>query len=450
MKNKAGQLNKPSPAPGGAMAEVGVALLGFGTVGGGVADLLNRNGDLIAARAGVRPVLRRVADQNLQASPEIAIDRSLFVRDAAEAVADPSVSLVVELIGGTGAARECVLDALRRGKPVITANKALLAHHGAELFAESRRCGVPIYFEASVGGGIPVLRALREGLIADRVSSVLGIVNGTCNYILTRMEEQHCEYDEALAAARAKGYAERDPSLDVDGWDTAHKAVVLAALALGAWIPLDRVSRRGIAGLDARDIELAAARGLRIKLLALIRNGPSGLEVGVEPCLVPAQGLLGPVRGVFNAVLVRASPVGDTLYYGRGAGREATASAVAGDIAEAAARLVSGGGRPAGLPCDGAAPALTGAGDVEAQQYLRVSFPDDRAGERTEAAWAVLGRHGLHPLEAHAQTHAGDGGSSLVLRTRTAPARSADAAAAALAGLPGAEPRPVRLRIEEV
>ena len=431
------------------MKKIGVGLLGLGTVGGGVASLLHRHSTLLAARAEAVPVLRRIADKNPQASPEIELDRTMLTTDPYAVIADPSVQVVVELIGGTDVARELALAALRAGKPVVTANKALLARHGAELFAESRRHNAPVYFEASVAGGIPVLRAIREGLVANRFRAVKGIVNGTCNYILTLMEQRNCSYETALEAARTAGYAEKDPSLDVDGWDSAHKAAVLAALAWGEWLPPESLPCRGIRGLEARDIELAAAIGFRIKLLALLREGETGAhEVCVEPCLVPADSLLGLVNGVFNAVLVRAEPVGDTFYYGRGAGREATASAVVSDLVEAAAHLAFGGGWPIGLPASSSR-AVPPSADMEAERYLRISFNDTRAEDRAASMRTSLMQAGFRVLEAGAHVHVRGGGSSWVARVEKAAMHAVESAAAEIARAQGADPNFRVLRIED-
>ena len=433
------------------MHDIGIGLLGLGTVGGGVADLLLRDADRLAARAGVRPVLRRIAERNPDAGADLKLDRRIVTPNPMDVIADPKVDVVVELIGGTTVAHELVMAALRAGKPVVTANKALLAHHGRAIMAESQARGVPVYFEASVGGGIPVLRAIREGLIADRIQSVMGIVNGTCNYILTRMESRHCAYEEALADARAQGYAEADPSLDVDGWDSAHKTIILAALAFGWWLPLENVTRYGIARFSPRDLELAAAIGRRVKLLSILRRTDAGIELSVEPCLVSDIGPLGTVSGVFNAVWVRGAPVGDTLYCGRGAGRDATSSAVVGDILEASVRRASGGGMPLGMiPCADAPPPVVPATEHVSAYGLRVSFPDFRAGERTEAALQILQKHGLQTSEVHALRWADGEGSSLVLLCRPTRSQSAAAAAADLRGLPGADPVVNRLRMEEI
>ncbi|HPJ57357.1 MAG TPA: homoserine dehydrogenase, partial [Kiritimatiellia bacterium] len=309
------------------LKEIGVAVLGFGTVGAGVVETLQKNGELLAERLGLRLVLRGVADLDLDTDRGVAVDRALLTNDAKSLIERDDVDVVAELIGGTGAARDLILQALKLGKPVVTANKKLLAEHGREIHTVAEENGTELLYEASVGGGIPIVKALREGLAANRIESLYGILNGTCNYILTRMEEEHLPFDEVLSAAQAAGYAEAEPSLDIDGHDTAHKAAVLASLAYGCIVPLDKVQVSGIRGMAAADIAYAAEMGYRIKLLAIIRGGADGVEVSVQPTLVEHRHPLATVSGVYNAVLVHGDIVGTTLYYGRGAGRAATASA---------------------------------------------------------------------------------------------------------------------------
>ena len=265
------------------MKEYGVAVLGFGTVGAGVVETLLKNGELLAERLGVRPVLKGVADLDITTDRGVEVPEGLLTTDGAGLIARGNVDIVVELIGGCGVAKKFVLDALGRGKRVVTANKKLLAECGEELFRVAEENGTEILFEASVGGGIPIIKALREGLCANRIESAYGILNGTCNYILTRMEEEGLPFDEVLRAAQAAGYAEAEPSLDIDGLDTAHKAAVLARLAYGGNVPLEKVSTKGIRGLAKEDIKYAAEMGYRLKLLAILRNGEEGVEASVQP-----------------------------------------------------------------------------------------------------------------------------------------------------------------------
>ncbi len=432
------------------MKEIGVAVLGFGTVGAGVVETLQRNGDLLAERLGSRLVLRGVADLDLTSDRGVTVDPALLTTDGKALVERPDVDVVVELIGGTGAALAFTLQALRLGKPVVTANKKLLAEHGEEIHRVAEEFETEILFEASVGGGIPIIKALREGLCANRIEHIYGILNGTCNYILTRMEEEHLPFDEVLAAAQAAGYAEAEPSLDIDGLDTAHKAAVLASLAYGCIVPLDRVQVSGIRGMAAADIAYAAEMGYRIKLLAIIQSGAEGVEVSVQPTLVGHGHQLAGVSGVFNAVLVQGDVVGTTLYYGRGAGRAATASAVVADLADAALNLRAGGRRRdlSGVP---ARPPVRfrDPGDIVARHYLRFSM-QNRFGTLARVA-AVLGEHSIG-IDSVMQKEAPADAEfvPVIMVTGSAPERETAAALAEIGRCEGLTDRPaVRYRIED-
>lgn len=319
------------------MKKIKIGILGFGTVGAGVVEGILKNGELIAQRTGLFPVIGKIADLDIKTDRGVKVDKALLTTDALSVINDPEIDVIVELIGGVKVAKDFVLRALKNGKPVVTANKALLAEAGRELFEASAKSGAGLYFEASVGGGIPVLRALRDGLVGNKIKSMYGILNGTCNYILTRMEREGLDFDAALADAQKLGYAETPPDLDIDGIDTAHKAVVLASLAYGAPVSMDAFTIEGIRGLSHREIEYASELGYRIKMLAVIREVNGEIEMRVEPSLVQKKHLLAEVHDAYNAVFVDGDIVGSTLYYGRGAGRLPTASAVIGDIMEAAA-----------------------------------------------------------------------------------------------------------------
>ena len=432
------------------MKEVGVAVLGFGTVGAGVVDTLAKNGDLLAERLDLRLVLRGVADLDLATDRGVAVDPALLTTDGAGLIARPDVDVVVELIGGTGAAKDLALQALRRGKPVVTANKKLLAEHGEEIHRVAEENQTEILFEASVGGGIPIIKALREGLCANRIESIYGILNGTCNYVLTRMEEAHLPFETVLREAQAAGFAEADPSLDIDGHDTAHKAAVLASLAYGCNVPLAKVRVAGIRGIAAADIAYAADMGYRIKLLALIEGGADGVEVSVQPALVPHHHQLAAVGGVFNAVLVRGDVVGTTLYYGRGAGRAATASAVVADLADAALNLRAGGRRRDLSAVRARAPVVfRDPGEIVARHYLRFSMRD-LPGTLAKVA-TVLGAHRIG-IDSVMQKEAAKGAAYVPVIIVTGPAKEREMAAALaeIAALAGVTDRPtVTYRIED-
>ncbi len=328
------------------MAEraIRVGLLGLGTVGGGVARLLLEKRAELADRLGAPLELARAVDLRAEPAAELELPEGVYAPDPAAVIDDPDIDIVVELIGGLEPARSLVLAALEAGKAVATANKALLAHHGREIFAAARRRGVGVAFEASVGGGIPLIRSLREGLAANRVEQVLGILNGTCNYILTRMTAEGAAFAQVLAEAQAAGYAEADPSFDVDGVDTAHKLAIVAALVTGRQPEVDDIPVEGIRDIDSLDIQLAGEFGYKVKLLALLRNHGERVEARVHPALVPEGHVLSSVDGVFNALHLTGDWVGDVLLYGLGAGRRPTASAVVGDVLELARDLRHGAG----------------------------------------------------------------------------------------------------------
>ena len=311
-----------------------VGLLGIGTVGGGTYNVLTRNAEEITRRAG-RPIeITVVADKDVARAKELTGGKVKVTDDAFAVVTDPNVDIVVELIGGYGVAKELVLKAIENGKHVITANKALLAVHGTEIFAKAQEKGVMVAFEAAVAGGIPIIKAVREGLSANRIEWVAGIINGTTNFILSEMRDKGLTFADVLKEAQRLGYAEADPTFDVEGVDAAHKITLLSALAFGIPVQFDKAHIEGISKLDATDIQYAEQLGYRIKLLGITRRRDNGVELRVHPTLVPEKRLIANVEGAMNAVLVQADAVGSTLYYGKGAGAEPTASAVIADIVD--------------------------------------------------------------------------------------------------------------------
>jgi homoserine dehydrogenase len=328
------------------MQQVNLGMIGGGTVGSGVFHALQLNGGLMASRIGVKVDVRNVAVKAFDEPRPYPIPKSAMTTDWQSVVNDPQVDVVAELAGGTTFARTMILAALKLGKPVVTANKALLSAHGEELFAAARQNGTNLYYEASVCGGIPIIKALREGFVANRFPLIYGIVNGTCNYILTRMTAEGKDFNDVLAEAQKLGYAEADPSLDVDGGDSAHKATILASLAHGFWTGFDNTYVEGIRHVSLFDIQIARELGYTIKLLAIIKSADNSdsapVEVRVHPTLIPHKHVLASVNGVFNGVVVRGDVVGDTMFYGRGAGADATASAVISDLADAALNLKFG------------------------------------------------------------------------------------------------------------
>ncbi len=338
------------------MQQVNLGIIGGGTVGSGVYHALQRNSALMASRIGVKVAVRKVAVKAVDEPRPYPIPTTAMTTDWQSVVNDPAVDIVIELVGGTTIARTMILTALKLGKPVITANKALLSAHGEELFAAAKQYGTNLYYEASVCGGIPIIKALREGFVGNRITHLYGIVNGTCNYILTRMKLEGVEFADVLQEAQAQGYAEAEPSLDIDGHDAQHKIGILASLAHGFWVRPEDIYVEGIRGVTRADIQFAERLGYTIKLLGIIKHtqgsaakparsrprAASRVQVSVYPTLVPNSHVLASVNHVFNAVFVRGDIVGDTLFYGRGAGKDATASAVLSDIADAALDLKFG------------------------------------------------------------------------------------------------------------
>ncbi|HNT40301.1 MAG TPA: homoserine dehydrogenase [Rubrivivax sp.] len=324
------------------MKPIQVGLLGIGTVGSGTFKVLQRNQEEIRRRAGREIAITVVADLDEARARAIVGEKARVVGDARAVIADPAIDIVIELIGGYGVARTLVLEAIEAGKHVVTANKALLAVHGSEIFAAARRKGVIVAFEAAVAGGIPIIKALREGLTANRIEWVAGIINGTTNFILSEMRAKGLDFAQALQQAQALGYAEADPSFDIQGVDAAHKATIMSAIAFGIPVQFDKAYVEGITALQAADIRYAEQLGYRIKLLGITKRREDlaahgtggGIELRVHPALVPAQRLIANVEGAMNAVVVQGDAVGTTLYYGKGAGSEPTASAVIADLVD--------------------------------------------------------------------------------------------------------------------
>ena len=370
---------------------VRVGLLGCGNVGAALVGLLRSNADLIRARAGVGIEVTRVAVRNVARERSVELPPGVITRDAEAVVADPEVDVVVEVIGGVEPARSLILAALERGKPVVTANKELLANVGKELFEAAESAGVDMLFEASVAGGIPLIRPLRESLAGEKIRRVMGIVNGTTNFILTRMTEEGSSFGEALAEAQGLGFAESEPSADVEGFDAAAKASIIASIAFGALVVAGDVYREGISEITGDDIAAARELGYVVKLLAVAEESEAGVAVRVHPAMVPADHPLAAVRGSFNAVFIEGDAVGELMLYGRGAGGGPTAVAVLGDLIDAVKNL-HGGGRGATIGAL-ARKAICPIDEVESQFYLSMDAAD-RPGVLARIA-DCFGRHGV-------------------------------------------------------
>ena len=370
---------------------VTVGVLGCGNVGAALCRLIERDADSIAARTGVRLRVGRVAVRSLSKERDVTLADGVLTTDAASVVSDPDIDLVVEVFGGIEPARELIGEALKAHKPVVTANKELLANVGAELFAAAEVAGVDLLFEAAVAGGIPLIRPLRESLVGEQISRVMGIVNGTTNFILSQMEQHGTTYADALAEAQSLGYAERDPTADVEGFDAGAKAAIIASIAFGVRVVAGDVYHEGISGITAVDIAYAKQLGYVIKLLAVCERFDDGsVGVRVHPAMVPADHPLAAVRDSFNAVFIEGASVGDLMFYGRGAGGEPTASAVLGDVIDAAANWVKGTHASIGALARCPIRAID---DLSSPFYLNIEVSDD-AGVLAAVA-GVFGNHGV-------------------------------------------------------
>lgn len=435
------------------MNQVNLGMIGGGTVGSGVYHHLRANGPLLESRLGVKISLTRVAVKAFDEPRPYPIAPALMTTDWASVINDPRVNVVIELVGGTNVAKTMILAALKAGKPVITANKALISAHGQELFAAVKKYRANLYYEASVAGGIPIIKALREGFVGNRITHIYGIVNGTCNYILTRMKLEKTDFAPTLQEAQRLGYAEADPSLDIDGFDSEHKIGILASLAHGFWVPPGRIHVEGIRSITQADIEFAGKLGYTIKLLGVVKTSagpaakPKTVQVSVYPALVPDAHVLASVNHVFNAVFVRGDIVGDTLFYGRGAGKDATASAVLSDIADAALDLKHGtcARIPPFVPHDRLGTVLPIA-EVVSRYYLRLNVVD-KPGTLAKVA-SILAAFNIG-ISSVIQPEGHEGQSvPLILMIHDATNAAMRKALAKIANLPVVKGPPVMLRVE--
>jgi len=435
-------------SPSNSPRVIQVGLAGLGNVGAGVYKNLEKNRALITQRTGADIRVAKVAVRDLKRKRDVEVPDALLTTNWQDLVNDASIPVIVELIGGTTTAYDMVCAALRAKKIVVTGNKALLAERGQELFALAEQCGVPIYFEAAVAGGIPIIQVLQEGLVGNHIRSIHGIINGTCNYILTRMSQAGLSYADALQEAQEKGFAEADPYLDVSGWDAAHKAIILASLSYGFWIPPDKICVEGVDRVSITDFKFAERLGYTIKLLSVIRADEHGLvEVRTQPTLVPLSHVLASVSGSFNAVLVNGDIVGETLFYGRGAGQDPTSSSVISDLCEAAAVLMHGA-RHSGFVPHGLYGKSKPVDDTVSHHYLRLTV-DDVPGVLAQVA-TELGKRGigissvLQPEDLESTT----GETSLVLMVHDARVGDMKQALDALRSLSCVRGEPTWMRVE--
>ena len=359
------------------MKKVNVGLIGFGNVGSGVVKILRDKKALLSEKIGLEIEVKKICDKDILSKRNVAVDKDLLTRNAAEVINDPQIDIIVELMGGIHPAKEFIIEALRKGKNVVTANKALLAQEGKELFAVARDRGKSIYFEASVGAGIPIIKSIREGLVANKFSGIYGIVNGTSNFILSQMSGNNCSFADALNDAKLKGFAEKDPTLDIEGMDSAHKLILLTYLCFGRLVSLDDVFIEGISQISLADINYAKELGFQIKLLSIAKKEADELEVRVHPTLIPQSHLLSSVTGVFNAIYVSSDLAGNLLFYGPGAGQLSAASAVVSDLVDLTQDIKAGLFRPTlNVAVDKSIKKLRRIDEIESRYYIRFMTVD--------------------------------------------------------------------------
>ncbi len=435
------------------MKPIKVGLLGIGTVGAGTFTVLQRNQEEIRRRAGRGIEIVMVADLNTERAKEITGGKVEVVSDANLVVNHPDIDIVIELIGGYGIARELVMKAIANGKHVVTANKALLATHGTEIFRAAQEKGVMVAFEAAVAGGIPIIKALREGLTANRIQWIAGIINGTTNFILSEMRDKGLDFDVVLKQAQALGYAEADPTFDIEGVDAAHKATIMSAIAFGIPVQFDKAHVEGITNLSSTDIRYAEQLGYRIKLLGIARRVANGIELRVHPTLIPANRLIANVEGAMNAVLVQGDAVGATLYYGKGAGSEPTASAVIADLVDIT-RLATADPEHrvpylAFQPDEMADTPILPISEVTTSYYLRMRVVD-KPGVLAEVT-RILADASIS-IDAMLQKEADEGETQtdLIMLTHETRERQIDAAIAAIESLPTVAGKVNRIRLEQL
>jgi homoserine dehydrogenase len=439
------------------MKNIQVGLLGIGTVGSGVHAVLKRNFDEIQRRAGQGIEITMVADLDVARAKSIVGEGVQVVSDARAVIANPQIDIVVELIGGYGIAKALVLEAIAAGKHVVTANKALLAVHGSEIFAAAQAKGVMVMFEAAVAGGIPIIKSLREGLTANRIQWIAGIINGTTNFILSEMRSKGLDFDVVLKEAQRLGYAEADPTFDIEGVDAAHKATIMAAIGFGIPVQFDKAHVEGITKLTATDIKYAEQLGYRIKLLGISKRRENGIELRVHPTLVPSKRLIANVEGAMNAVMVQGDAVGTTLYYGKGAGSEPTASAVIADLvditrmqsASAAQRVPALAFQPGSMSNTPVLPMS----EVVTAYYLRLSVADE-AGVLAQVT-GIVANAGISidaVLQREADEVGGEGATStdLIILTHDCVESQMNAAIAQMQALKTVLAPIVRIRKEEL
>lgn len=429
------------------MRTVKVGLVGLGTVGSGVVRIFDRHVADFRRRAGVDIRLTRFVDRNESRAAELGLPAGTFSTDVADVIGDPGIDVVIELIGGTGFARTVVLDALRAGKSVVTANKALMASYGHEVMETAEEHGVDIMFEASVGGGIPIICPLKRSLVSNEVQSVSGIVNGTTNYMLTRMAEDGLDYDAALAEAQERGFAEADPTADVDGLDAAAKIAILASIAFNSRVTFPEVPVEGIRGITPHDIAYAAEMGYVIKLIAIARRTPTGVDVRVHPTMIRKDHPLAKVNGVYNAIYVVGDAVGETMFFGEGAGSLPAASAVVGDVIEVARHIGGGCLGIIGCTCNEHLP-VRDIDELETEYYVRLIVRDEPGV--LGAVAGIFGANGVSLGSVIQKRRDADGDAEIVWVTHRAAEHDVRAALTAIAALTAVREVGSVIRVEDL
>jgi homoserine dehydrogenase len=430
--------------------QINVGMIGLGTVGTGALRILRENAEVIQRRVGIPVEVTKVAVRDLKRDRGIAIPDGMLTTDASRIIEDPDIDIVVELIGGYEPAKELILSAIARGKHVVTANKALLAEHGIEIYEAARRTGVSIGFEGSVGGGIPVIKALKEALAANRILSIYGIINGTSNYILTKMTEEDRSFADVLAEAQRAGYAEADPTFDVGGIDTAHKLAILVNLAFGAHVNLKEIYTEGITAISPLDIDFGKVLGYKLKLLAIAKMHEGGkAEARVHPTMVPDEYPIAKVGGVYNAIQIVGNACGDIMLYGRGAGSMPTGSAVVGDIMDIARQILIEPSRklPAGEPGQsGSAVVLQSMDSITSLYYFRF-MALDQPGVLSQIS-GILGRHRISIAQMIQRGRKEGGSVPLVIMTHKALERDIQKAMVEIKALSCITEEPILIRVE--
>jgi homoserine dehydrogenase len=435
------------------MKAINVGLLGIGTVGGGTFSVLRRNREEIARRAGCTIAMKMVADKDLDRARALVGDQAIVTGEANDVVDSPDIDIVVELIGGTTIAKQLVLKAIANGKHVVTANKALLAQHGNEIFAAAQKQDVMVAFEGAVGGGIPIIKSLREGLTANRIEWIAGIINGTSNFILSEMREKGAGFQDVLKDAQRLGYAEADPTFDIEGVDAAHKLTIMAAIGFGIPTQFPAVYIEGISRLTREDIQYAEGLGYRIKLLGIAKRKPGGIELRVHPTLIPARRLIANVEGVMNAILVQGDVVGQTMYYGAGAGSEPTASAVIADLVDVARMLTADPEHRvphlAFQPDQLSSVPILPIGEVETAYYLRLRVLD-RTGVLADITRILADLDISIDAMVQKEPHAGEEEVDIIMLTHQTVEKRVNAAIAKIETLPVVSGKVTRIRLEEL